>query len=463
MCSDTVIRVAGLSKRYEIYRQPSDRLKQMLLPRLQGLFGRPRREYFREFWALRDVDFEVGRGETVGIIGQNGSGKSTLLQLVCGTLRPSSGQVSVHGRIAALLELGAGFNPEFSGRENIQLSGLLYGLDAATLARRFDDIVSFSGIETFIDQPVKTYSSGMYVRLAFAIAAHVDADVLIIDEALSVGDVRFTQKCMRFLREFQRHGTLLFVSHDTAAVTGLCDRALWLHQGRVRVDADAKQAVEAYLAEQHALVRSELGGQVRVGQVRVGQARKATDTPARDPADPRWSKSREGRLGSLAEVFPFHPDATGSEFGEQGAVIDGVAVLDRDGTPVAMVDGGDIVTLRIAGQARRPLRDLIFGFYLKDRLGQRLFGDNSYLTYREQGIAAEPGEQLHCDFSFRMPLLPRGDYSIDAAIATGTQLDHTQQHWLHDAVILRVNESTVAHGLVGIPMLDIRCSRQERS
>jgi len=186
---DFTIQVEGLGKRYEIYKQPADRLKQMILPKVQRLAGMRRHEYFTEFWALRDVNLQVRRGETVGIIGRNGSGKSTLLQMICGTLHPTLGSIKVHGRIAALLELGAGFNTEFTGRENVFLSGLLYGIPEHELKKRYRSIVDFADIGDFIDQPVKTYSSGMYVRLAFAIIAHVDADTLVVDEALSVGDV----------------------------------------------------------------------------------------------------------------------------------------------------------------------------------------------------------------------------------------------------------------------------------
>ncbi|MGT2491509.1 ABC transporter ATP-binding protein [Cupriavidus basilensis] len=228
------------------------------------------------------MSFDVQQGETVAIIGQNGSGKSTLLQLVCGTLFPTLGEVSVNGRIAALLELGAGFNPEFTGEENVYLSGLLYGIEEGELAKRFDSIVAFAEIGDFINQPVKTYSSGMYVRLAFVIAAHVDADVLVVDEALSVGDVRFTQKCMRFLREFQKTGTLLFVSHDVGAVTSLCSRAIWLDHGVLKMDGNAKETVEAYLAEQHALDRGALG-------VSVNVAAAKERSPGRRPNSMSWT------------------------------------------------------------------------------------------------------------------------------------------------------------------------------
>jgi len=239
MCSDLAIEVKNVSKQFRLFKRPKDRL-------LQALFRK--KTYYTPFDALRNIDFTVKRGETVGIIGRNGSGKSTLLQMICGTLAPSAGDIQVHGRVAALLELGAGFNPEFTGRENVYLNGAILGLSTAEMDARLEAILAFAEIGAFIDQPVKTYSSGMYVRLAFAVIAHVDADILIIDEALAVGDALFTQKCMRFLRQFKEHGTILFVSHDSAAVTNLCDRAVWLHQGEMRAVGDAKSVCEDYLA-----------------------------------------------------------------------------------------------------------------------------------------------------------------------------------------------------------------------
>src|SRR5690349_312600 len=230
--SSEAVTVSHIGKRFEIYEKPHHRL-------LQGLF-RGRRQFFREFWALRDVSFAVPKGETLAIIGRNGSGKSTLLQIICGTLAPTMGNVDVAGRVAGLLELGTGFNPEFTGREHVFLNATVLGLTREETAARFDDIAAFADIGSFIDQPVKTYSSGMYVRLAFSVIAHVDADILIVDEALSVGDAYFSQKCMRFLRKFREHGTLLFVSHDSGAVVNLCNRAVWLEQGRMRGMGDAR-------------------------------------------------------------------------------------------------------------------------------------------------------------------------------------------------------------------------------
>jgi lipopolysaccharide transport system ATP-binding protein len=457
---EVVVQVRGLGKKYDIYAQPADRLRQMVLPRMQRLLGRPPRQYFREFWALRDVSFDMRRGETVGIIGRNGSGKSTLLQTVCGTLHPSDGDVQTHGRIAALLELGAGFNPEFTGRENVYLSGLLYGIPEGELRKRFDSILRFADIGDFIDQPVKTYSSGMYVRLAFAIAAHVDADTLIIDEALSVGDVRFTQKCMRYLRDFQQRGTLLFVSHDASAVTNLCDRAIWLEGGRVVADAAARDVVERYLATQHAADRATLGENVSVEGCAPQERPMAGQSEVpRDVVDVRRPLLRHPANDRL-EVFEFDPGAHGSEFGAGAARIVNVALLDDAGQPQRLLEGGEVSELRIVAEVAHSFERPIFGFYVKDRLGQRLFGDNTYLSYREIPLIARAGERLCARFRFRMPTLPNGDYSVDVALASGTQADHTQQHWIHDALTFRASESTMRHGLVGVPMHSIEIEQE---
>lgn len=244
---DSSIQVKDLSKRYEIYSQPADRLKQMVLPRMQRAIRRPSRAYFNEFWALRDVSFNVRRGETIGIVGRNGSGKSTLLQMICGTLTPTLGEVTVNGRIAALLELGAGFNPEFTGHENVRLSGLLYGLSEEELRNRYDAILDFAEIGNFIDQPVKTYSSGMYVRLAFAVAINVSPDILVVDEALSVGDEAFQRKCFARIDAIRKAGaTILFVSHAASTVSELCNRALLLDRGELLTQGSPKYVVSRY-------------------------------------------------------------------------------------------------------------------------------------------------------------------------------------------------------------------------
>lgn len=241
------IEANSLGKCYQIYGTPADRLRQAAYPRLQALAGLPVRSYFREFWALQEVSFRARRGETVGIIGRNGSGKSTLLQIIAGILSPSAGQVTARGRIAALLELGAGFNPEFTGRENVHMNAALLGLSAEETAARFGEIAAFADIGEFLDRPVKTYSSGMYVRLAFAVSACVDPDILIIDEALSVGDAAFQFKCLKHIETLQERGvTLLFVSHDINMVQRFCQRVIYLEQGRIKSAGDPQDVAGQY-------------------------------------------------------------------------------------------------------------------------------------------------------------------------------------------------------------------------
>ena len=236
---EDAISTRQLSKCYQLYQQPIDRLKQFL--------WRGRRQYYRELWALRDINFSVMPGEVVGIVGRNGSGKSTLLQLVCGTLTPTSGEVQVNGRVAALLELGAGFNPEFTGRENVLMGAAVMGLNQSRIAARLEEIIDFSGVREFIDQPVKTYSSGMYVRLAFSVAINVDPDILVIDEALSVGDGAFARKSFNRIMQMRDAGkTILFCSHSLFQVESLCTRAIWINQGKIMMDGEAAQVVAAY-------------------------------------------------------------------------------------------------------------------------------------------------------------------------------------------------------------------------
>jgi lipopolysaccharide transport system ATP-binding protein len=247
MSDDIAIRVENLSKQYPIFDKPRDRLKQMFLPRLAKISGLDSRRYFKEFWALRNISFEVRKGEAVGILGRNGAGKSTLLQIICGTLAASSGTVTVNGRVAALLELGSGFNPEFTGRENVFLSGAILGVGQSEMNLRFDEVTAFADIGEFIDQPVKTYSSGMLMRLAFAVNTCLSPDILIVDEALGVGDAPFQAKCFKRLRELISRGvSLLFVSHDVATVRSVCNRSLWLDNGRAEMWGEAKTVSKEY-------------------------------------------------------------------------------------------------------------------------------------------------------------------------------------------------------------------------
>jgi len=446
MSSEIAIKVEGLSKCYQIYDQPRDRLKQFILPRLQRSLGLSPKQYYREFWALKDVTFEVKKGETVGIIGRNGGGKSTLLQMICGTLSPTSGSIQTNGRIAALLELGSGFNPEFTGRENVYMNGAVLGLSKHEIDARFDDIAAFADIGDFIEQPVKTYSSGMMVRLAFAVIAHVDADILVVDEALAVGDAFFTQKCMRFLRNFMQTGTVLFVSHDTGSIRSLCNRAIWLEKGKVLQEGSPKDVCELYL---------EAFYEAQQGKSSTTKLRAFKKPDATLPLkDQRLKFINSSNLRNDVQIFKFDPNA--ASFGKGGAQIQEVCLLDENDHPLAWIVGGEKVTLRVIVRIFQELDSPIVGFYVKDRLGQALFGDNTYLSYKEQPIYCEDGDTLQADFVFYMPLLPAGEYSITVAIANGTQEMHEQHHWIHDAVLFKSESSSVATGLIGIPMLEIK-------
>ena len=448
---DVVISVRGLGKRYEIYDRPGDRLKQFILPRMSRALGLSARQYFREFWALNDVNFEVGRGETVGIIGRNGSGKSTLLQMVCGTLNPTNGSIRVRGKVAALLELGSGFNPEFTGRENVHMNAALLGLRSDQIEARFDDIVAFADIGDHIEQAVKTYSSGMLVRLAFAVIAHVDADVLVIDEALAVGDAFFTQKCMRFLRNFMQTGTVLFVSHDTASIRSLCNRAIWIDKGQMISSGAPKEICEQYL---EAFYEAQ-------------QGKKVTPQPAiaSKPAvsitwkDQRAALINQSNLRNDLRVFEFNPDA--SSFGTGDARIQDVRLIDAGGEGLSWVVGGESVTLQVTVHAIRDIRLPIVGFFLKDHLGQTLFGDNTFLTYLDSEIEIAAGNSYRAEFSFDMPILPHGHYSVVVSAAAGTQESHVQHHWIHDALLIKSEASSASTGLIGIPMTLIRLSKLE--
>jgi lipopolysaccharide transport system ATP-binding protein len=436
------IAMRGISKCYQIYDRPSDRIRQALYPRARRLLtGRDGPNHFREFWALRDIDLQVRRGETLGIVGRNGSGKSTLLQILCGTLAPTTGEVRVAGRVGALLELGSGFNPEFTGRENVHLNAAVLGMTADEVAARFDDILAFADIGDFIDQPVKTYSSGMYVRLAFAVIAHADADLLVIDEALSVGDAFFAQKCMRFLRRFQETGTVVFVSHDAGAVKNLCDRAVLLEHGRISMDGDAKQVMEAYHAALY-------GQQVR-------QVARRDGGPARRGGEPAQASRQAPE--SEARVFRFSPEAG---FGDGSASIRSAQLLDPDGDELSWIRGGEDVVLRIEVQAESGLASPIVGFQFKDRLGQVLFGGNTWARPGCEPGGFEAGERLVAEFAFSMPILALGSYAIDIAVADGTRESHRQAQWVHDALVVESHSSSVATGLVGIPFHAVRLVRE---
>lgn len=445
---DVIIRVKNLSKCYEIYDSPRDRLKQFLMPRLRNLLSKERKNYFREFWALKDVSFEVKRGEAIGIIGRNGSGKSTLLQMICGTLHPTSGTVQTNGRIAALLELGSGFNPEFTGRENVYMNASVLGLSTSEIDARFGDIVSFADIGDFIEQPVKTYSSGMMLRLAFAVIAHVDADILVIDEALAVGDAIFTQKCMGFIRRFQEKGSLIFVSHDAGSVQSLCQTGLWLKTGSVEQIGLAKKVAEAYL---QFTLQAIYGDDARLISIESEAViNKADNTEllreiaGESPVD----------YVSLATVQDNIATAKGWKTG--AAEIISVALVSVSDGLEHVLKGGELVRLTVRAKSIESLQNPIIGFLVRDKLGQDLFGENTLPFSRKFPVKVQQGMEFEGIFEFKLPLLPNGQYAVMTSLADGDLNDNRQHHWMHDTLILNVSSSNIRWGLVGIQFEDVK-------
>lgn len=447
MSCEIAIEVQNLSKCYHIYDQPRDRLKQFILPTLYRVLGARPKQYHREFWALRDVSFELRKGQTFGIVGRNGSGKSTLLQLICGTLNPTAGHVRTNGRVAALLELGAGFNPEFTGCENIYLSAAVLGLSREEIEHRYDAIVSFADIGDFIEQPVKTYSSGMYVRLAFAVVANVSADILVIDEALAVGDAVFTQKCMRFLRQFRETGTLLFVSHDTGSVVNLCDEAIWLHQGQLRRQGLSKQVAERYL--QYTL-QEVYGQEKQLESIRNDGVTDAVPLVTADYAVDEASTQQQEPIdyGARIRVSDNLSAANGWKTGSGEIVSARLESLTEKITDVFC--GGETVRLTIRAKVHQDFTRPIIGFLVRDRLGQDLFGENTLPFTDINPMPVTAGAEISAEYVFNLPMLPNGQYVLMASLADGDLYNNVQHHWLHDALVITVLSSKVRWGLVGL-------------
>ncbi len=452
MTSDIAIRVQNLSKCYQIYDNPGDRLKQFVYPRFKQLLGKPIHPYYREFWAVKDVSFEVKRGDTVGIVGRNGSGKSTLLQIICGTLTPTTGDVQTNGRVAALLELGSGFNPEFTGRENIYLNAAVLGLTKDEVDARFDKIAAFADIGDFIDQPVKIYSSGMYVKLAFAVIAHVDADILVIDEALAVGDAVFIQKCMRYIRSFQERGTLLFVSHDMASVQNLCKSAIWLSNGNVKLTGGSKEVAESYFQY---TMQAVYGDEVELN----------VNTPDRNTAatqinDSNATQIEESDFTAEADIAIYNNLGHANGWESGAANIVSAALTSLDTYRKGVLNGGEKVRLRIRAKAHSDLNNALIGFLVRDRLGQDLFGENTFMSMQGKPCQVLSGHEFEAEFVFQFPMLPNGQYSMAISVADGDLYNNVQHNWMHDALIIQVSSDKIRYGLVGIQFDSVRLNTE---
>jgi lipopolysaccharide transport system ATP-binding protein len=415
----SAIELSGISKRYKIYERPGDRLKEL------ATFNR--RSFHRDKWALRDVSADIRKGETFCIIGENGSGKSTLLEIISGILTPTEGKLTAGGRIAALLELGCGFNPEFTGRNNVFLNGAILGLSKRDVAARLDEILNFAEIGDFVDQPVKTYSSGMVLRLAFSVAVHLDPEILVVDEVLAVGDIYFRQRCMRKIHELRARGvTIILVSHEISDVKALGHRTLWLRDGRVAALGETDDVAQQYIA---ALVAKD-SAYLERDQAPKEQRRKASFVP-RDVVenlDPGAKRHGDGRASVL-----------------------GIAILDERGQPAQSVATGSHIVVRITGRARADVSMPIFGIQLRTSEGVDLAGTN---TTRE-GLQLQPfssGDTATVDFHFQLPELAAGRYTFTPAVADGTLAGFHLCDMVEDAVKLTIEGSgKKVYGYLYIP------------
>jgi lipopolysaccharide transport system ATP-binding protein len=401
-----VVEFRGVSKSYPIYSSPSARLKE--LATLNHI------SFHRDFWALRDINFQIHAGETFCVIGENGSGKSTLLQMVAGILHPTQGDVTVRGRVAALLELGAGFNPEFTGRDNVYVNAAILGLTRREIDLKFKDIEGFAEIGEFIDQPVKTYSSGMAVRLAFAVAIHVDPEVLLVDEALAVGDIYFHQRCMRKVHELREKGvTILFVSHAMGEVKSIGDRAMWLESGHMKDIGDTDRVVTKYLA-----------------------AMFEKDTAYLSTAHRKAQHDSQGPV-KAPEIVDTIPNID-HRFGDGRAEVLGIAVLDLGGQPIHLLEPLSPIIVRISVRARHDITLPIVGFIMRNHMGLDFAGTN---TARENCDvpAMSAGDIYTVDFHLLLPELYPSSFSFSPAIADGTLHGYTTCDWIDNAMVLQMS------------------------
>ena len=387
MSSDAVILVRALSKCYQIYEKPHHRL-------LQALLGRMGRSYFREFWALRDISFAIPKGQIVGVLGKNGAGKSTLLQIICGTLAASSGDIRIRGRVAALLELGSGFNPEFSGLENVYMNAQILGLTREQVDVKMNDILAFADIGDFIHQPVKTYSSGMFARLAFSVVIHVEPDVLIVDEALSVGDAWFQHKSMARMRKLMEGGcTVLFVSHSIDAVRALCDQAIWLDGGLIKMQGGVTDVTNAYMNDvfiEHNRIALQDGQVAHADESVMPSGNEPQGEGLRAVVHAADSLDGEGVLNVLSK-----------------------RLMNSAGQVVEHLMQGEKFTLEFEVEALRSIRNLSVGFLIKDQFGQELTGESLFNLHR-CGIDLNSGRVVR--FVFESEMLLRGGQSYSVAL-----------------------------------------------
>ncbi len=437
MSSDVVIEVNSLSKCYEVYAHPRDRLKQLALPPLRRALGLQPRNWYQEFWALRDISFTVERGEAMGVVGRNGSGKSTLLQILYGVLEPTAGEVRCSGRMGALLELGSGFDPEFSGRENVYMNAALLGLSSDEIDQRFDAIAAFADIGEFIERPVKTYSSGMALRLAFAVQAQIDPDILIVDEALVVGDARFQAKCFDRLRKLRDNGTsILLVTHSSEQIVTHCNRALLLDAGEMRQLDSSRKVINSYFDLLFGRSRKHSSGAV-----------PATKTPARP-----LGVTPTPELSTEADCFASRPGYNPHEYrwGDGRATLLDFAIF-ADGNPLlGPVDSLAQIELWLSIRFNDRVVAPILGVTIKTKEGVTVAGCNSLLRpCGDLDQRGEPGSVAMAKISFSNRLIS-GDFFISLGLASRDGEEVVPHDRRYDAVHLIVTPSELGYGLADL-------------
>lgn len=424
-----LIEARGLCKSYREHHSTAARLIDFAN---YFLTGHRSSRLFKTNHILKDIDLTVRKGRSIGIIGQNGSGKSTLLKLVASIICPTDGKLQVNGRIASIIELGAGFNPEDSGLQNINNYLTMYDIPSAAFPTKIEQIIDFSGLGNKVSAPIKTYSSGMVVRLAFAIIAHLDAEILLVDEALAVGDAVFSQKCMRYIKEFKERGTILFVSHDLNALQSLCDEVIWLHDGAIRCRGQARPVCEAYL---EFTLSADYPDLVRNHPVALPEQISATELSPDAPI-------------SKTEIS-LEPDLSRGFGGNQVDVVD-VSLRASSGEMRGLVNGGETVELLIRVQAHAAVSAPIIGFLVKNNRGVEIFGENTLHDLQTAPFYFEPGAQYVAVFRFTFPVLPSGDYTVSVAVADGDFFQHQQLVWRHDVLVLRAAAERFRYGLIGL-------------
>lgn len=426
MCSDIAIKVSAVSKCFHIYDNPRDRFLQM--------FNGRRKQYFREFWALRDISFVVRKGETVGIIGRNGSGKSTLLQIICGTLTPTAGDVQTSGRVAALLELGSGFNPDFSGRENVYMNAAVLGLSREETDARFSQIEAFAEIGNFIDQPVKSYSSGMMVRLAFAVAINVDPQILIVDEALSVGDELFQRKCFARIEAIKANGaTILFVSHSGSAVVELCDRAILLDNGDKLTEGAPKNVIGKYQKLLYAPAEKVEG--IRAAVSAEGDVSLST---LNSIAGANAHASSKNTTDDVEEFYDPHLKSQSElAYESHGAVINLPQIVNLAGEPVNCLARGRTYRYTYKTDFSVAATGVRFGMMIKTLAGVELGGAATATSPQDAVSYVSPGTIIQVEFAFECNLNP-GTYFVNAGVLGSVNGEETYLHRLLDACLFLV-------------------------